>query len=585
MALGDVIARLSVQLGMETAAFERGATIAEKRTAQMNQRFAKAGAGIAGALGGALAAAGLSNLVGQAVEMASALSEDADKLGLTVEALQELRLAANQNGVENEALASSLTKLNKSLGDLQLGSKTATKAFAEIGLSAAELKGKAPEQALALIADALNKLPDPQQRIAVGAKIMGKSFAELLPLINQGSKGLADYAQQSRNQGQVSTESAKRLDDLADRWDGFKTAVLSATANVVAGLIPVAQKIGAFLDRTRAAMAGVHDAVVSMVKGIGTAITGRLNAIWDGAKAKIDQVKGWFFGLYDAVVGHSYVPDMVDGIAAEMARLDKVMVQPVKGATSKAQQAFRDMAKETRDLLDRLFPEVGTANAFESDMKRLQGSLSGAALDEAVSRRWREIGGSVFGSSMSDPEFGNTDIIGDGLDRVNTALENFGKKAGDISVRVAKSFKDMANDTLGSLQNLTNAIKGGGFLDILGSVINFGLQLGSLGVFGKTIAGRINASVPGRATGGPISAGRPYLVGERGPELVVPQTSGRVVPNGKLGGMGGVLDIRPSPLFEAYLDGKLVQATPGLIRAGGAAGAARVRRAQERAFG
>lgn len=37
-----------------------------------------------------------------------------------------------------------------------------------------------------------------------------------------------------------------------------------------------------------------------------------------------------------------------------------------------------------------------------------------------------------------------------------------------------------------------------------------------------------------RAAGGPVSAGRPYLVGERGPELMIPSASGSVIPNHKL---------------------------------------------------
>lgn len=39
-----------------------------------------------------------------------------------------------------------------------------------------------------------------------------------------------------------------------------------------------------------------------------------------------------------------------------------------------------------------------------------------------------------------------------------------------------------------------------------------------------------------RATGGPVSQSQPYLVGERGPELFVPNTNGAIVPNNKLGG-------------------------------------------------
>jgi phage-related minor tail protein len=44
------------------------------------------------------------------------------------------------------------------------------------------------------------------------------------------------------------------------------------------------------------------------------------------------------------------------------------------------------------------------------------------------------------------------------------------------------------------------------------------------------IGGLINGLLgsPGRATGGPVSAGRPFVVGERGPELFVPSSAGRI---------------------------------------------------------
>lgn len=45
----------------------------------------------------------------------------------------------------------------------------------------------------------------------------------------------------------------------------------------------------------------------------------------------------------------------------------------------------------------------------------------------------------------------------------------------------------------------------------------------------KSIFG--NFGIPGLAEGGPAKAGKPYIVGEKGPELFVPKTSGTVVPN------------------------------------------------------
>ena len=43
----------------------------------------------------------------------------------------------------------------------------------------------------------------------------------------------------------------------------------------------------------------------------------------------------------------------------------------------------------------------------------------------------------------------------------------------------------------------------------------------------------------GRAAGGPVSAGSPYIVGETGPELFVPTGSGTIMNNNRLGGLGG----------------------------------------------
>jgi phage-related minor tail protein len=65
--------------------------------------------------------------------------------------------------------------------------------------------------------------------------------------------------------------------------------------------------------------------------------------------------------------------------------------------------------------------------------------------------------------------------------------------------------------------------------DIAASAIRAGI--GAIGGGGGGGLGSLLASLlglPGRATGGPVAAGRPYLVGERGPELFVPTAAGRV---------------------------------------------------------
>src|SRR3546814_6265561 len=83
------------------------------------------------------------------------------------------------------------------------------------------------------------------------------------------------------------------------------------------------------------------------------------------------------------------------------------------------------------------------------------------------------------------------------LDRLPESLSKLASHAEATKVQVVKSFKDMADDTLSALKRLSSAIQGGGFLDILQGIIGPGLQLGSIGAFGRKIQGNIN-SVPGK---------------------------------------------------------------------------------------
>lgn len=52
------------------------------------------------------------------------------------------------------------------------------------------------------------------------------------------------------------------------------------------------------------------------------------------------------------------------------------------------------------------------------------------------------------------------------------------------------------------------------------------------------------ASPPGRALGGPVTAGQVYEVGEAGPERFVPGANGSIIPNHALGGLGGGRSVR-----------------------------------------
>lgn len=118
-----------------------------------------------------------------------------------------------------------------------------------------------------------------------------------------------------------------------------------------------------------------------------------------------------------------------------------------------------------------------------------------------------------------------------GADRAGRAIEGALMRA----VRTGKTgFDDLRGLAMGVMNEIAGAALRGGIQSITGQSSGIG------GVLTGLIRGL--AGAPGRATGGPVSAMRPYWVGERGPELFVPTSAGQVTTPG--GGGGGGRDVR-----------------------------------------
>jgi phage-related minor tail protein len=94
---------------------------------------------------------------------------------------------------------------------------------------------------------------------------------------------------------------------------------------------------------------------------------------------------------------------------------------------------------------------------------------------------------------------------------LSRAIESGKIGFGDLKKVALAAMEDIAS---ASLRALFRPQGGGGF----GAGLLSGLSSFVSGLVGS----------PGRATGGPVSGGRAYMVGERGPELFVPSGSGRI---------------------------------------------------------
>jgi phage-related minor tail protein len=119
-----------------------------------------------------------------------------------------------------------------------------------------------------------------------------------------------------------------------------------------------------------------------------------------------------------------------------------------------------------------------------------------------------------------------------GMERAGRMLENSLVRA----IQTGKfSFEDLRRVALSVLSEIAAAAIRGGLDSILGGGGGQGGHGGLLNSIGS-ILGSVLGGAPGRATGGPVSPGRAYRVGERGPELFVPTSAGRVETGGGRGG-------------------------------------------------
>ena len=416
---------------------------------------------------------------------------------------------------------------------------------------------------IALLAIAANPVILALSAVIAGIYLAWKNWDKIEPVVRRVYKAVKEWV----------------LDKLSAVWDAIKAPIM------------------AYIQFYSLLWRKSTEFAQKLYMGVKTWLMDKLAAVWRSVTDKIDEVKRAFFNLYDAVVGNSYIPDMVNEIAAQMRRLDVVMVGQAGRAAGRTENRFREMAETVRELLSRLYPESERLITYRDDLR----TIDAMEVPDDRKTELRARAGRLF---RGEPLEGNKAQISSGLlntgpilvatSAVNEAISGMAQKGKVQTVRLAKSFADMAEEISGSLRNLVSAIKGGGFFDILDGVLGLFKTLGSSGLLGKSVQTRLNLPIPGFANGTNFAPGGLAIVGERGPELVNLPRGSQVMANRELAGLrgGGVTNnyyTLPSDEFWSRVDGRagsvLAQAAPSIIAAGGEAGVSRMNKLQNRRLG
>jgi len=149
-------------------------------------------------------------LVGFAKAFASGSKElqtMSQRTGVSVGALSELGYAAQLSGTDMETLEVGLKRMQKTLYQAATGSKTATDALAQLGLTVDDLRGLSPDQQFKLIADKLAAIQSPAVRAALAMQIFGRSGTQLLPMMSKGAAGIDAMQEEARKLGLTASET------------------------------------------------------------------------------------------------------------------------------------------------------------------------------------------------------------------------------------------------------------------------------------------------------------------------------------------------------------------------------------------
>jgi hypothetical protein len=209
----SLIGSLSILTQVDNAKLSKGFKEAESPISKFVGSIGKIGLSL-GAAG--VATFGISQIVAGFKEgfgELDRLSAKAEAIGTSVNALSSLGHAAVMTDVEIGSLEAGLGKLVRNLGEALTGSKEQVAAFKAIGLEAEDLRGLDTAELFEVVAEELSKIPDLGIRSARGVDLFGKSFQDLLPLINKGAEGIRGFREEAEAIGL--TFSSQELANLA----------------------------------------------------------------------------------------------------------------------------------------------------------------------------------------------------------------------------------------------------------------------------------------------------------------------------------------------------------------------------------
>ena len=266
---------LSIDIEARYAKFQDALASMEKSSKQtatnISSAFKAVGTTLAG-LGVGLSAAGLVAIVKSSIDAADHMNDLSKKTGVAVETLGGIGFAAKQAGTDLDGVSKGIGKLNLAIADAARGGKESSAAFAALGISVKDANGNVitADKALIQITEKFEKYADGPEKAAIANKFFSKSYADLIPLLDDGAESLRQNIEYYQKYAGVSADTAQKADAFNDQLEKIKLLSGAAANRVAAELLPTLSQLAASLIDIKEKGDGFSGAA----KTIGTAFKG-----------------------------------------------------------------------------------------------------------------------------------------------------------------------------------------------------------------------------------------------------------------------------------------------------------------------
>lgn len=474
-------------------------SLAGLQSSAMGVKSALAAVGAIG-VGGAFIA-----LAKSTIDAADNLNKLSQRVGVSVENLSKLQYAAKLSDLSTDQLGDGLRRLAVNLQAAGRGSGEAIEAFRALGFSQRELLNLSPDQALNRLAESFAGIQDGAGKTALAVQIFGRSGADLIPLLNQGSAGLKAMGDEATRFGLVvSSQAARAAEEFNDnltRLSAQATAFGIQLGNVA---LPAISRLTLEMRAAVQAAGGFTQGLATLLAGEAGNNAGRklieVETRLKAVREELQKLRGTFGDSEFAkgIPGLSRVKDLeieASDLAATRDRLKKLQniraelvtqdaappafksKAPAIGsgaglaARKREQDAIKRMEIQNAQEIDRIVTEA--RREFDQSQFRLsqdaQAKADKEALDQAskfASDLQRILGETQSGQlkELADQERVLGEALGAGkinAQQFDEALTLLAKKKTDV-LGFKDAFGSMSKDGEEALKRLQFAVEGWG---------------------------------------------------------------------------------------------------------------------------